>query len=294
MGGSSVPAESVDGMQVTGFNGESEPTGTEPTGTEPGDGESSHDESAPQRYDLGDLDGNGETEYLMISVNQGNSIVDGHLSFYWNGESIYEYDDILLMHPGAAEYIDLDGDGEKELFFTFYPYVNSMPLIEYAVLKQTNGGWKALEMIHGETMLDNEFPISCRYGKAKNTMVLTCEGLDKEIVYNFKDYYEDRIRETRESGGDVGQYNEILNGNHYAEGDDFGEIAAWGIWDINSGIYEGRNCLIATHGLEGALGKWDMMGEIDICFDYDADGMVRILDMEFRDYLSAKGNTTDD
>lgn len=63
------------------------------------------------------------------------------------------------------ETIDLDSDGEPEIFFTFEPHVNSMPLIEYAVLKRTGSGWKALEMIHGETMLDNGFPISSRYGK---------------------------------------------------------------------------------------------------------------------------------
>ena len=121
-----------------------------------------------------------------------------HLSFYFNGESIYEYDDLLRLYPAEAEYIDLDQDGEKEIFFTFYPMVNSMPLIEYAVLKQTGNGWKALEMIHGETMLDNEFPISCRYGSTNNTIVITCEGIEKEIIYNIETHYENIMKEFRE------------------------------------------------------------------------------------------------
>lgn len=248
--------------------------------------ESTEDESAPQRYDMGDLDGNGEMEYLLISYENDLPEYDAHLSFYFNGESIYEYDDLLRMDPGDAEYIDLDSDGEPEIFFTFGPHVNSMPLIEYAVLKRTGSGWKALEMIHGETMLDNGFPISSRYGKEENTIVISCEGLDKEIVYNFTAYYEARIKECEEAGMDPGEYKEILS--HYRQfeaGDDFGGTAAWGVWDIYSGTYEGKNCLIATHGLEGPLGKFDEMGEIDIYFNYNEGGLVNILNMEFRESL---------
>ena len=69
----------------------------------------------------------------------------------------------------------------------------------------------------------------------------------------------------------------------YKEGDDFGSIAAWGIWEICSGTYDGRNCLIATHGLQGPEGKFDTIGLVDIYFDYNEKGLVNILDMEFRD-----------
>lgn len=243
------------------------------------------DTSESQQYDLGDLDGNGVPEYLLITYLADDPEYDGHLCFYFNGESIYEYDDLLLMYGGEAEYIDLDRDGEKEIFFTFYPYVNSMPLVEYAVLKQTDHGWEALEMIHGGTMLDNEFPISCRYGSADNTIVITCEGTEKEIVYNIEAYYENRIKEYRESGMDYSALTRILEGNIYSEGDEFGAVSAWGIWEICSGTYDGRNCLIATHGLEGPEGKFDMIGQVDIYFDYNKDGLVNIVNMEFRDYL---------
>lgn len=238
------------------------------------------------RYDMGDLDGNGEMEYLLISYENDYSEYNAHLSFYFNGKSIYEYDDLLRMSPGDAEYIDLDSDGKPEIFFTFYPHVNSMPLVEYAVLKCTGSGWKALEMIHGETMLDNGFPISSRYGKEENTIVISCEGLEKEIVYDYTAYYEARVKDYEEYGMDPGEFKEILSHyRHFGAGDDFGGIAAWGIWDINSGTYEGKNCLIATHGLEGPVDNApdrDILGEIDVYFNYNEKGLVNILNMEFR------------
>lgn len=275
--------------------GESESAGQD---MEQGNKESTDDIPAPRRYDLGDLDGNGEMEYMLITYAADFPVYvalafsgDAHLSFYFNGESIYEYDDLLRMYPGDAEYIDLDSDGEPEIFFTLDPQVNSLPLIEYAVLKRTGSGWKALEMIHGETMLDNAFPISSRYGKEENTIVISCEGLEKEIVYNITAHYEARLKEYEEYGADSWEYQEILNildrYGPFETGDDFGEIALWGIWDIKSGIYEGKNCLIATHGLDGPVVTppyYDTLGEVDIYFNYNEKGLVNILNMEFREW----------
>lgn len=280
---STEPVPGEEGSQsMEPVPGEEDSQSTEPVS---GEGDAAQEDMyAPHRYDMGDLDENGVPEYVVISFLEDNPDYDGHLEFYFNGELIYEFDDILWMSPGEAEYIDLDGDGKKEIFFTFWPHVNSMPLVEYAVLKQTGGSWELLEMIHGETMLDNGFPIASRYGKEENTLVITCEGTDQEIVYNFKEYYENRIREEQESGGDPRQYAEVLEGR-YNEGDKFGGIAAWGVWEIGSGTYNGRNCLVATHGLEGPLGKWDMIGLVDVYFDYDTEGRVNILNLEFREEL---------
>ena len=249
--------------------------GTEEANTE--------EQSAPQRHDVGDLDGNGEAEYLLISNENSNPDYEGHLSFYFNGESIYEYDDILRIAPGIAEYIDLDGDGEREIFFNFYPYVNSTGLVEYAVLKQTGNGWEPLEMIHGETMLDNQFPISILYGEKKNTILISCEGIQKQIIYDVTDHYEKYINDYQKDGVDPQAFIDILEGNLYTEGDHFGSVAAWGIWSINSGTYERENCLIATHGLLGPEGKQDLLGLLDVYFSYNQEGQVQVVNMELRE-----------
>lgn len=245
------------------------------------------DDEEPQRYNIGDLDGNGEPEYVLISHENELPGYDGHLSVYVNGESIYEYDDILRMGLGSAIYIDLDDDKKQEIFLRFYPFVNSAPLMEYIVLKQTGDTWTALEMPHGENMLDNAFPISVSCGSEKNTIVIGCEGTDKQIVYDITAHYQALIDTYEESGMDAQLPRNVLNGtdrgdNPYAEGDAFGGVAAWGIWNIERGFWKDKNCLIATHGIQGPCGNTDILGELDVYFNYNKDGKVNILNIDFR------------
>lgn len=235
------------------------------------------DNTENERYDLGDMDGNGQTEYIEV-VNVIKSIGPGYLCLYFNGEPIYEYDDPLRIYDiEDAEYIDLDHDGEAEIFFSFLPSVNSAPLTEYVVLKQVGNNWKALEMIHGEDMLDNAFPISCYRGKEENTVVIACEGLEEQIVLTA---YNENSEGGSEEKSDTGLLGD------YKEGDACGKVWAWGIWEIHSGSYEGRSCLIAMHGLERFSEEWGSIDEVYIHFDYNEEGYVNILDMKFRPWDS--------
>ena len=236
-----------------------------------------------QRYGMGDLDGNGVEEFMEVSEEGRKEDYDAYMSFYFNGDKIYEYDALLIVSPGNAEYIDLDKDGENEIFFTLWPQVNSMPLIEYVVLKRVGNEWKPLEMIHGETMLDNAFPITVQYGKEKNTMVMSCEGTQEQIVYDFTAYYEAKIQQYKEEGLPTVGDEQILKGAGYEAGDSFGGVASWGVWTIKSTKYDGVNCLIASHGILGPQGNQDLIGELDIYFNYNEDGLVDILNMEFRE-----------
>lgn len=222
-----------------------------------------------ERYDLGDMDGNGEAEYIEIN-NAAHYLGPSYLRFYFNGEVIYEYEDTLnILDIEDTEYLDLDQDGEKEIIFSFCPAVNSAPLMEYAVLKRTDDGWKALEMIHGEDMLDNAFPISCCRGKEEDTVVIACEGLNKQIVLTtYHGYGADE-----ESGGKPLK--------DYKEGEQCGNISAWGVVEIHSGTYEGRNCLIAMHWLNRWSEEWNCIDEVSIYFDYNEAGLVNVLDMRF-------------
>ncbi len=242
------------------------------------------DETEPQRYDMNDIDGNGEMEYVSIyMISDPDSEYEGHLDFYFNNRLIYSYDDILYMMPGEASYIDLDHDNEKEIFLKFYPHVNSAPLVEYAVLKQVGEGWNALEMPHGETMLDNAFPISIVYGEQKNTIVISCDGIDEKIVYDITAHYKQQIELSEGMEETISMFENILQGDTYRAGDSFGGVAPWGIWEIRADSYAGTNCLVATHGIEGVDGKFDALGELDVYFDYDSAGCVRILSLNFRE-----------
>lgn len=246
-------------------------------------------------YEFEDLDNNGVEEYAKVYKLDTKQGYVCRTLFYWNGEVIYEYEVSYGMSVGNAEYLDLDGDGEKEIFLTFWPNVNSMPLIEYIVLKQKSDlSWEPLEMIHGETMMDNAFPISITKGKNEWEAVITCGDLEKTIIFDLKFYYLKLMELMEKVEADEKDYYERL-GFDYEKGFPeesewytFGSVCAWGIWNIKSAEYQGQPCLIATHGIQG-YDKLDFWGELDVYFNYDAQGKVRFLDMEFRNSESWTG-----
>lgn len=239
--------------------------------------------------ELGDLDGNGIKEYVEVDMGDESNDFYSHLKLYWNDEAIYEYDDPCRIDPCEAKYIDLDGDGKKELFFSFAPRVNSMPLMEYIVLKQTGSSWKPLEMIHGGTMTDNAFPLSVTKGDAGWKAVISCDDLDKTVTFNVElhylylkrecEYLLDNGEETESIAQWIERYETEFVDYPYEE--ICGNVSAWGIWNIEEGEYEGHPCLIATHGIQG-YDKFDVWGEADVYFDYDENGNTRFLDIQFR------------
>lgn len=229
-------------------------------------------------YEFGDLDNNGTTEYVQVDWANEDPDFDSKYTIYWNGNAIYENNAILILDPGKAEYLDLDHDGENEIFFPFYSRVNSMPLEEYVVLKQYDSKWQPLEMIHGETIMDNAFPISITKGASKWSVVISCKNLDKQISYDIEKHYAELEKERENYNNLLAYYEELAE---YPEGESCGNISAWGIWDIHSGKYEGKTCLIAGHGVEG-YDKFDFWGTVDIYFDYDARGNIHFLDIQMQ------------
>ena len=238
-------------------------------------------------YEFEDLDQNGVEEYVKVWHAENEPEYFCRFTFYWNGEAIYEYDDPCRISPGDAEYLDLDGDGQKEIFFPFYPAVNSMPLEEYIVLKQkADMSWEPLEMIHGDEMWQNAFPISITKGDNEWEAVISCEGLEKKIVFDIKNYYL-YLKEIWEKDESEARDYWMRIISDYKRGFPeesewytFGNVCSWGIWEIESGEYQGQPCLIATHGIQG-YDKFDLWGELDVYFNYDAQGKTRFLDMEF-------------
>lgn len=230
---------------------------------------------------IGDFDYNGQDERIVITqINDGAA---GVLDLYFNGELIYEYEDLLKFDMGEAKFIDLDDDDLSEIFLSFYPYVNSMPLMEYIVLKETTDGWKTLEMLHGEDMLDNSFPIHVKYGAKSNLIDISCDGYDQVITYDIKAHYEAKLLEIDQTGDTLyfSEWNDILTGSNYEANADFGDTLPWGIWEISTTSYRGYNCLKALQVIAGPSGKYDILGDINIYFNYTSDGKVNILNMEF-------------
>jgi len=66
--------------------------------------------------------------------------------------------------------------------------------------------------------------------------------------------------------------------NNYKEGDEVAFISAWGIHNAITGSFQGRNCIIATHGIEGPYGHG--LGRIDVYFAYNGQGELEILNIE--------------
>lgn len=263
-------------------NGESEAVTTpevtlEPTA--PPDAENGDEWS--KVYPWADLDGDGTEEYILIErggfLNQ-NSIY-GRITVYVNNEPVYQYtEDLWITGVDQMEYLDLDGDGQEEIFVSFAPAVNSMPLEEWFVLKQVDDGWQLLEMHHNSNMWDNAFPITVVLKNGQFGFGIRCEGWDGEIDFDATARYERLKEEVVEWGNDA--YSYYMDANHEI-GDVVGGPMAYGIWNIQSGTFEGRNCLVAEHCLGGMWGKYDDYGLAYVYFDYDAEGKIRILDMTF-------------
>lgn len=121
-----------------------------------------------------------------------------------------------------------------------------MPLEEYIVLKQYNSSWKPLEMIHGETMMDNAFPLSVTKGDTKWQAVISCENLDESVTFDVESHYLDLKREFLSDNGEETEFTSQLVEWYetefvdYPSGEICGNVSAWGIWNIEVGEYEGK------------------------------------------------------
>jgi len=224
-----------------------------------------------------DLDGNGKAEYIKVTNTE-----KGVLELFYNGQVIYKYEEAQERIAGISEkaFTDLDGDGKKEIFVSFTPTVNSMPLTEWFVLKETDGSWERLEMYHEEAdLLNNAFPVSVVLVEPEYLFAIRCDGYEGEILYDATAHYD-----KKESEKEMGDSSfDFFKGQNYKAGDMVGTTSDWGIWNIAVGSYENQNCLIAEHGLNGLAGSNDFFGQVFVYFDYDTEGMIRILHMSFEE-----------
>ena len=180
---------------------------------------------------------------------------------------IWEYSEVNYVEPSRVEY--LDEDGEKEIFYTFAPRVNSAGLVEYVVLKQKGDKWQPLQMQQEGNLAENNFAVSVIY-QGNYNVEISCEGIEKTIAYNVQKHYERMVEDDTVA----------------VAGDEYGCLAAWGMWDIEPALYDNevKNCLVATYGIQGLAEKHDFFGYLDVYFNYDSEENYQILDLQFKEY----------
>ena len=242
---------------------------------------------------LGDIDRDGTEDYVIAGSVEEN----GNYMFLWDlyldGETIYHGENELPCHFYEAWYMDLDGDGKEEVFVPFYPEVNSMPQTQYVALKKSGSSWKELENTNGNDSenYSNAFPLHAKRGKGTDDVTnvkensgiyveITCDGYDRFVAYDIKDHYTGLYNS---EGGELKNLaNDILYTDKYSQpGTDLGGPAAWGVWEISRGTCDGKDCIIATHGIQGFGGKFDIFGTADVYFNYDKNGKIHVLDLSF-------------
>ena len=244
-----------------------------------------HVEEVDNRVYLGDIDQNGVEEYIDYHSNDDADTYIYTWELYFNDEVIYHGTNVIPCDFGEVWYINLDDDAEKEIFVKIYPHVNSMPQTQYVALKRTGTEWKELENTdvgYESDSYTNAFPIQVCKGKGKNQIEISCDGCENYVEFDVTEHYTQLLNQDE----DLilkNLANSILNTDQYKDpGITMGEPAAWGVWELARGSFDGKDCIVATHGIQGLGGKFDIIGTADVYFRYDAMGKIKVLDLEFK------------
>ncbi|MBO7334473.1 MAG: hypothetical protein J6U67_06200 [Lachnospiraceae bacterium] len=234
---------------------------------------------------VGDLGGDARNDYAILNKKDGEYRL---FSLYIAGEgTVYELEDSLPIDVGELfTSVDLDRDGEKEIVVTVLPNVNSASLTEFAVIKKEGGRWKELEGFNDGRVEQGDyysFPLIMVHDEGFK-INLSCEGLDKIITFDVEENYNVMVEQAADQWSTQAEKNakayyekEILSST---PGTPVGYISPFGVWDVKLGEYEGYPCLVALQGVEGPY-KFDLWGRVEIYFDYDISGNMRLLDLKF-------------
>jgi hypothetical protein len=176
------------------------------------------------------------------------------------------------MGVDTFEYLDLDGDEINEIFLTAETDANCRPLIDVLCLKQTEGKWNRMDIPLNENG-NNGFSFKITRGKDEFDFIISSDDTEQVIHFDATALFTD------DESGNIDSI-QAYRGNNYKEGDEVGFISAWGIWEASTGTYEGRNCIIALHGIEGPYGH--SLGQIHIYFAYNEQGVVEILNVDYQ------------
>ncbi len=232
---------------------------------------------------IGDIDHNGVQDQIIFRETEEEESYLFSWDLEFNGEKIYHGENVLPCHFGEVWYLDLDEDGSEEIFINVYPAVNSMPLTQYVALKKEGSKWVELENTdvgNGSGSYTNAFPITVYRGKGENIFEISCKGLEDVIEYDVTDYYT-QMYNSEDEVLKSDAYDILYSDKYSSPGVVVGSPADWGVWETAKGTFDGKACIIATHGIQGIGGKFDILGTSDVYFKYDQNGKIRVLHMEF-------------
>lgn len=220
-----------------------------------------------------DIDKNGVEDNIQIfNFNDGTETL---MTVYLNGDKILEFSDpnARLMGVYAFESLDLDEDGTNEIFIIADTDANSRGLVDVVCLKQVDDHWK-LMVVPLNDQGNNGFDYKITRGKEEFEFIIAPKLTKQQIHFDASAFFVD---------DELGNDNSIqaYRKNNYKEGDELDYSLGRGISAAKTGIFKGRNCIIATEGLEVPYGNG--IGEILTYYAYK-EGKVEILNVEFQAY----------
>ena len=235
---------------------------------------------------VGNLSGDERADYVILNGLNGKYT---DLSIYISGQGkIFDFkEDLGIVYVcQLAGAVDLDRDSEKEIVITILPDVNSGSLTEFIVIKKKGDKWIELENFHDDLKRFGyySFPLVMEHDKDFKVN-LSCKGLDKTVTFDVEENYDlcvqeaGKIRHADAEWDAVDYYEKKIYST--PSGTPMGRISAWGVMDVELNEYEGYPCLVALQMVEGS-DKFDIWGCVDIYFDYDINGKMRVLDLKFR------------
>lgn len=233
--------------------------------------------------EIGDIDYNGVEDFIIAE----DGTFDSGKSFKWtlvlNDDEIYTaYNDLHCDFD--VSFLNLDGDLAKEILVLVYPHVNSASLTEFVVLKEKGDSWVELQKV-SELNPSNgyAFPIKITMGEGKPiSMDISCEGIECVLNEDISKHYEAIAAGDSYFDEDGSFAKDILSSELYEPGEEFAHTSAYGIWEIKIDAENGINYLVAKHGIESnPWGKNDVYGYLDVWFNYDLSGKIKIFKIKY-------------
>ena len=236
-----------------------------------------------QSFRLEDYDKEGTEVYLETYVPDRTDEISprrGVIRVVKNGSVVMQFD--LPMHGSVAEVqcLDLDGDGRKEIYLHGYVVgANYTPQHLLVFKERSTGEWDLLES-------PNMFPVKVTIGEDGKEGIISCAGLEKTISFDTKEYYqilkEQNPRFAEDFKGDCKNWKDNA-------GCVIAKINSPEPQTIDSCVRNGRDCLKTMSVLGDGRGAFNTIGSVTVYFDYDENGRVHYLDLEYLPRYSDEG-----